>query len=133
NRILGKYGDCAAHMMEDGATPYEIDAAIVEFGYPMGLHAMYDLAGLDIGYFTVSLATGDKTRQCIVPCQPCHCTADHGTFRRSHGSGCQSQIHGCGGAPVNDLGTLLGQLTQNDSGQYFGIVIDKGSCQCHGR
>ena len=50
NRILGKYGECAAHMMEDGATPYEIDAAIVEFGYPMGLHAMYDLAGLDIGW-----------------------------------------------------------------------------------
>ena len=50
NRILGKYGDCAAHMMEDGATPYEIDAAIVAFGYPMGLHAMYDLAGLDIGW-----------------------------------------------------------------------------------
>ena len=37
-------------MMEDGATPYEIDAAIVAFGYPMGLHAMYDLAGLDIGW-----------------------------------------------------------------------------------
>ena len=50
NRILGKYGMCAAHMMEDGATPYEIDAAIYAFGYPMGIHAMYDLAGLDIGW-----------------------------------------------------------------------------------
>lgn len=50
NRILGKYGMCAAYMMEDGATPYEIDAAIYAFGYPMGIHAMYDLAGLDIGW-----------------------------------------------------------------------------------
>ena len=50
NRILGKYGVCAAHMMEDGASPYDIDAAIFEFGYPMGIHAMYDLAGLDIGW-----------------------------------------------------------------------------------
>ncbi len=50
NRILGKYGMCAAHMMEDGATPYEIDAAIYAFGYPMGIHVMYDLAGLDIGW-----------------------------------------------------------------------------------
>ena len=37
-------------MMEDGASPYDIDAAIFEFGYPMGIHAMYDLAGLDIGW-----------------------------------------------------------------------------------
>ena len=50
NRILGKYGVCAAHMMEDGASPYDIDDAIFEFGYPMGIHAMYDLAGLDIGW-----------------------------------------------------------------------------------
>lgn len=50
NRILGKYGVCAAHMMEDGATPYEIDDALLDFGYPMGIHAMYDLAGLDIGW-----------------------------------------------------------------------------------
>ena len=50
NRILNNYGDCAAFMMEDGATPYEIDKAIYEFGYPMGLHQMFDLAGGDIGW-----------------------------------------------------------------------------------
>ena len=50
NRILNNYGDCAAFMMEDGATPYEIDNAIYEFGYPMGLHQMFDLAGGDIGW-----------------------------------------------------------------------------------
>ena len=60
NRILGKYGDCAAHMMEDGATPYEIDAAIVDFGYPMGIHAMYDLAGLDIGWDNRKAAQGQR-------------------------------------------------------------------------
>ena len=50
NRILNNYGDCAAFMIEDGATPYEIDKAIYEFGYPMGLHQMFDLAGGDIGW-----------------------------------------------------------------------------------
>ena len=50
NRILDKYGDCAFHMMEDGATPYEIDKAIYEFGYPMGPFQMFDLAGGDIGW-----------------------------------------------------------------------------------
>ena len=50
NRILDKYGDCAFHMMEDGATPYEIDKAIYDFGYPMGPFQMFDLAGGDIGW-----------------------------------------------------------------------------------
>ncbi len=52
NRILNNYGDCAAFMMEDGATPYEIDKAIFEFGYPMGPYQMFDLAGGDIGWAT---------------------------------------------------------------------------------
>ena len=50
NRILDKYGDCAFYMMEDGATPYEIDKAIYDFGYPMGPFQMFDLAGGDIGW-----------------------------------------------------------------------------------
>lgn len=50
NRIWRAYGTAAAHMLEDGASPYEIDAALISFGYPMGLHAVYDLAGLDIGW-----------------------------------------------------------------------------------
>ena len=50
NRILNKYGDCAYFIMEDGATPYEIDRAIFEFGYPMGPFQMFDLAGGDIGW-----------------------------------------------------------------------------------
>ncbi|MDQ2090723.1 3-hydroxyacyl-CoA dehydrogenase NAD-binding domain-containing protein [Marimonas arenosa] len=50
NRILAKYGAAAAYMVEDGALPYAIDEALVNFGYPMGIHAMGDLAGLDIGW-----------------------------------------------------------------------------------
>ena len=50
NRILNKYGDCAYFMMEDGASPYEIDNAIFDFGYPMGPFQMFDLAGGDIGW-----------------------------------------------------------------------------------
>ncbi|MEZ5716666.1 MAG: 3-hydroxyacyl-CoA dehydrogenase NAD-binding domain-containing protein [Paracoccaceae bacterium] len=50
NRILATYGRAAAYMVEDGASPYALDAALVNFGYPMGIHAMGDLAGLDIGW-----------------------------------------------------------------------------------
>lgn len=50
NRIMRAYAESAMQMMEDGCSPYDIDAAIYDFGYPMGIFAMYDLAGLDISW-----------------------------------------------------------------------------------
>ena len=52
NRILATYMKAANMMVEDGASPYEIDAAVREFGYPMGPYQMGDLAGLDVGYLS---------------------------------------------------------------------------------
>ena len=39
-------------MMEDGASPYQIDQAVRDFGYPMGPFQVSDLAGGDIGWAT---------------------------------------------------------------------------------
>ena len=50
NRILAVYKQAADHMMEEGASPYEIDAAVREFGFPMGPFQVTDLAGGDIGW-----------------------------------------------------------------------------------
>lgn len=50
NRILARYREIADITMIDGSTPYEIDAAMVEFGYPMGPYMAQDLAGLDIAF-----------------------------------------------------------------------------------
>jgi 3-hydroxyacyl-CoA dehydrogenase len=52
NRILAVYRQAADHMMEDGASPYQIDEALREFGYPMGPYQVADLAGGDIGWAT---------------------------------------------------------------------------------
>ena len=52
NRILAVYRAAVDHMMEDGSSPYEIDAAMREFGYPMGPFQVSDLAGGDIGWAT---------------------------------------------------------------------------------
>jgi len=52
NRILTVYKQAADYMMEDGASPYEIDAAVRDFGYPMGPFQVSDLAGGDIGWAT---------------------------------------------------------------------------------
>jgi 3-hydroxyacyl-CoA dehydrogenase len=50
NRILAVYRQAADSMMEDGASPYQIDRAVRDFGYPIGPYQMADLAGGDIGW-----------------------------------------------------------------------------------
>lgn len=50
NRILATYRACADHMILDGASPYQIDKALTDFGFAMGPYAVADLAGLDIGW-----------------------------------------------------------------------------------
>ena len=50
NRIMSAYRREADYMLEDGALPQEIDAAMTGFGYAMGIFAMQDLAGLDIAW-----------------------------------------------------------------------------------
>lgn len=50
NRIMSNYRREAEIMLEDGALPWDIDAAMTEFGFPMGIFAMQDLAGLDISW-----------------------------------------------------------------------------------
>lgn len=50
NRMLSGYGREAGLLLLEGASPQEIDKALLDFGMPMGPFAMGDMAGLDIGY-----------------------------------------------------------------------------------
>lgn len=50
NRIFAVYRAAAEHIMEDGASPYQIDQAVRDFGFPMGPFQVADLAGGDIGW-----------------------------------------------------------------------------------
>lgn len=52
NRMLLAYRTAADHLVLDGASPYQVDAAISALGFPMGPYQVGDLAGLDIGYAT---------------------------------------------------------------------------------
>ena len=52
NRILAVYKQAADYIMEDGASPYEIDEAVRGFGFAMGPFQVTDLAGGDIGWAT---------------------------------------------------------------------------------
>jgi 3-hydroxyacyl-CoA dehydrogenase len=50
NRMLRLRGVEAERLLLEGALPQEVDAALTDFGFPMGPFAMGDLAGLDVGW-----------------------------------------------------------------------------------
>lgn len=50
NRILYTYGRECDFMLEEGATPWQLDKALQAFGFPMGVYLMRDLAGLDVSW-----------------------------------------------------------------------------------
>ncbi|WP_210880275.1 3-hydroxyacyl-CoA dehydrogenase NAD-binding domain-containing protein [Roseovarius autotrophicus] len=50
NRIMSRYRREAEYMLEDGALPWEIDAAMENYGFAMGIFRMQDLSGLDISW-----------------------------------------------------------------------------------
>ena len=67
NRILSHYRTAADAMVLDGASPYQIDRALTDFGFAMGPYAVSDLAGLDIGYFTRQRKAADLHPRDRVP------------------------------------------------------------------
>ena len=50
NRMLAPRQREAMKLILEGATPWDVDRVLVEFGLPMGPFAMSDLAGLDVGW-----------------------------------------------------------------------------------
>jgi 3-hydroxyacyl-CoA dehydrogenase len=52
NALFRNYTREAHFAVEDGALPYEVDAALKKFGYAMGIFAVHDMAGNDVGWQT---------------------------------------------------------------------------------
>ena len=50
NRMLARRSEQVDRLLLEGASPQEIDAALVDFGFRMGPCAMSDLAGLEISW-----------------------------------------------------------------------------------
>ncbi|WP_425299229.1 3-hydroxyacyl-CoA dehydrogenase NAD-binding domain-containing protein [Pseudaminobacter soli (ex Zhang et al. 2022)] len=50
NRIFSAYRREAEYLLEEGALPHEIDAAMEGYGFAMGPFAVFDLAGLEIAW-----------------------------------------------------------------------------------
>jgi 3-hydroxyacyl-CoA dehydrogenase len=58
NRMMDPYGREAERCLLEGATPEQVDAALESFGMAMGILAVFDLAGVDVGHLT-RVALGD--------------------------------------------------------------------------
>ena len=98
NRILSAYRKQAEYLMEDGASPAEIDAAFRSFGLPMGVFEMQDMAGLDIIWANrKALATRRDPSERYVRIVDILCERGH--FGRKTGSGYYNYA---GKAPVPD-------------------------------
>jgi 3-hydroxyacyl-CoA dehydrogenase len=50
NRMLEKYVQQSLFLLDEGATPAQIDGALAKWGMAMGPFTMYDMAGNDIGW-----------------------------------------------------------------------------------
>ncbi len=51
NRMLHDYFREAGFLLEEGATPQQVDKVIEDFGFAMGPFRVGDLAGLDVGWY----------------------------------------------------------------------------------
>lgn len=67
NRILAKIRGAADRMVLAGASPFQVDRALVDFGFAMGPYAVADLAGLDIGYMTRQRKAATRDPRDVVP------------------------------------------------------------------
>jgi len=57
NRMLHVARRIAEFMVEEGALPWQVDKVLYDYGFPMGVFAVNDLAGVDVG---VAIRRGQK-------------------------------------------------------------------------
>lgn len=60
NRIMSAYRRECEFMLEEGALPQQIDAAMEAFGFAMGIYAVQDLSGLDIAWAQRKARAGNR-------------------------------------------------------------------------
>lgn len=86
NRMMEGYAREAERMVLEGATPRQIDSALEEWGMAMGILAVFDMAGIDVG---VNVHTANKHQY---PADPTYYQADFAL----HAAGRMGQKNGKG-------------------------------------
>ncbi|HEX4333560.1 MAG TPA: 3-hydroxyacyl-CoA dehydrogenase NAD-binding domain-containing protein [Usitatibacter sp.] len=85
NRMLRYYGGQANRLVEEGASPQQVDRAMEKFGFVMGPFRVADLAGNDIGWAVRKrhYAEDPKARRVLIPDKLC----EMGRFGQKTGAG----------------------------------------------
>ena len=101
NRMINQYSAQALAMLEEGASPQQIDSAIEKFGFAMGPFRMSDLAGNDIGWHIRKrqLAEGKLARPSVIADRLC----ELGRFGQKTGAGWYDYRKGDRQAYVSDV------------------------------
>jgi 3-hydroxyacyl-CoA dehydrogenase len=98
NRAFSDYWRESRYLVEEGASPYEVDAALVEFGMPQGPFAVSDLVGLDVSRMIRANRRkfhGPEARRDTLEDE----LVDAGRLGRKNGSGWYSYVDSPRGSP----------------------------------
>lgn len=109
NRVYADYRGQAEFLVEDGASPEEVDAAMVDFGFAIGPFAVGDMSGLDIGWARRKrLAPKRDPRQRYVTIPDLLCEA--GRLGRKSGTGWYAYPDGASrGVPDPEVARLIAE------------------------
>ncbi|MGB8894467.1 MAG: 3-hydroxyacyl-CoA dehydrogenase family protein [Pseudolabrys sp.] len=86
NRMMDPYAREAEHCVLEGATPEEVDSALEAFGMAMGILAVFDMAGIDIGHLT-RVAQGNAFDNDPTYYRPSAMLTEHGWLGQKVGRG----------------------------------------------
>jgi len=65
NRLMARRGEAADRILLEGPLPWDIDAAMTDFGFPMGVFAMLDLVGLDVIGWDAETSAGRSVQEIL--------------------------------------------------------------------
>jgi 3-hydroxyacyl-CoA dehydrogenase len=113
NRIFSHWRQQCDFLLEDGAFPQEVDAALEAYGFAMGPYAVADLAGLDIGWATRKRLAATRDRRARhVPVADWIC--ELGRFGQKTGAGYYR--HANGGREVDPVVSALVERASAEKG-----------------
>jgi 3-hydroxyacyl-CoA dehydrogenase len=115
NRLYAAYRRQCEYMVEEGAWPEQVDAALQAFGFAMGPFAVADLSGLDIAWRMrqAQAATRDpKARYVHIPDRLC----EAGRLGRKTGAGYYRYPEGSKGPQVDEAVHALIARVRADKG-----------------
>lgn len=115
NRMLSPRQQQANALILEGANYWEVDDALVEFGFPMGPFQMADLAGIDIGWHR------DPTK--ITTIREALCTA--GRFGQKNGKGFYDYDEARNRAPSEEVKAIIADFAAKEGLEQRDISKDE--------